>query len=178
MKIFITIFALIFLAQPAYAKRLKHEAVYLKEWCAELGGKVEHLLEDNTRVDCLTDTHAIEFDFGDKWAESIGQALHYSLKTGKAPGIVLILEDGKDVKYLKRVNTVNKNKKLGIKVWNVGVDVEMPCDLKGNINKGKKIYHSPGQQYYDVTRVNVLFGEKWFCTHEEAEKAGWRHSKR
>ncbi len=25
----------------------------------------------NTRCDCLTDTHAIEFDFGDHWSEAV-----------------------------------------------------------------------------------------------------------
>ena len=37
--------------------------------------------------------HAIEFDFAEKWAESIGQALHYSFMTGKRAKVVLILEN-------------------------------------------------------------------------------------
>ena len=44
----------------------------------------------------MTDTHAIEFDFGSGWAESIGQGLHYSSMTKKRAGIVLILENVKD----------------------------------------------------------------------------------
>lgn len=36
---------------------------------------------DRTRTDCISATHAIEVDFSHKWAEGIGQALHYALWT-------------------------------------------------------------------------------------------------
>jgi hypothetical protein len=36
-------------------------------------GQVEVVLPDGTRCDCLTETHAIEFDFGRGWGEAIGQ---------------------------------------------------------------------------------------------------------
>jgi len=32
----------------------------------------EDRLPDKTRIDCLTTTHAVEHDFGSKWAEAIG----------------------------------------------------------------------------------------------------------
>jgi hypothetical protein len=50
------------------------------------------VLPDGTRCDCVTETHAIEFDFGNKWAEAIGQSAYYSLLTDKKAGIVIILE--------------------------------------------------------------------------------------
>lgn len=47
---------------------------------------------------------------------------------------------------------------------------ESACQIKGNINsKGEKIYHSPGQQYYDLTKPEVMF-----CSVKEAEAAGFR----
>lgn len=53
------------------------------------------------------------------------------------------------------------------------------CNIKGNISSsGEKIYHMPGQQYYDVTQINTSVGEKYFCTPEEAEQAGFRASQR
>jgi len=56
---------------------------------------------------------------------------------------------------------------------------DRPCRIKGNINsRGEKIYHLPGQQYYDVTQIDEASGERWFCTEEEAIKAGWRKAKR
>ncbi len=52
------------------------------------------------------------------------------------------------------------------------------CVIKGNINQeGKKIYHMPGQTYYDKTEINTRAGEKWFCEEEEAIQAGWRKAK-
>jgi len=38
-------------------------------------------MPDRTRCDCLAKTHAIEFDFGSKWAESLGQSMYYSIQT-------------------------------------------------------------------------------------------------
>lgn len=81
--------------------------------------KVEVALPDKTRCDCLTDSHAIEFDFGSKWAEAIGQALYYAIQTGKKAGIVLILEDQKDLNYWIRLNTVIDHFSLPIDTWKI-----------------------------------------------------------
>ncbi|MGB8274292.1 MAG: hypothetical protein WCF16_03370 [Alphaproteobacteria bacterium] len=52
------------------------------------------------------------------------------------------------------------------------------CQIKGNINdEGERIYHVPGGQFYDRTRINQSNGERWFCTEAEARAAGWRRSK-
>jgi endonuclease YncB( thermonuclease family) len=49
------------------------------------------------------------------------------------------------------------------------------CLIKGNINsKGEHIYHVPGQRYYDKTQIDESKGEHWFCTEQEAVRAGWR----
>ena len=79
-------FLLLAVVPPAEAKRAHLERDYQAQWCAEKGGQAEVVLPDGTRADCLTATHAIEFDFGSKWAEAIGQALFYGLQTGKRPG--------------------------------------------------------------------------------------------
>lgn len=54
------------------------------------------------------------------------------------------------------------------------------CNIKGNIsyNTGEKIYHLPEDQFYDVTEIDESKGEKWFCSEEEAEEAGFRRSER
>lgn len=53
------------------------------------------------------------------------------------------------------------------------------CLIKGNINReGEHIYHQPGQQHYDDTKINESYGERWFCTPEDAEAAGWRAARR
>lgn len=52
--------------------------------------------------------------------------------------------------------------------------------IKGNIsyNTGEKIYHVPGQEYYNDTIIDLSDGERWFCTEQEAQAAGWRRSRR
>ena len=75
------------------------------------------VLADNTRADCITTTHAIEFDFGKKWAEAIGQSLFYSLQTGKRAGIVLILDNPRDRKYWIRLNSTIQHFGLPIDAW-------------------------------------------------------------
>ena len=56
---------------------------------------------------------------------------------------------------------------------------EGDCKIKGNISStGEKIYHLPGQYYYDRTVIDESRGEKWFCSEDEAITAGWRKSKK
>ncbi len=104
-------------ASLAGAKTLHTEKYYQERWCSEQKGQVEVVLPDKTRCDCLTATNAVEFDFGKKWAEAIGQALYYSIQTGKKAGIVLILEGQEDYKYWIRLNTVIKQHNLNIDTW-------------------------------------------------------------
>ncbi len=85
------------------------EAYYVEQWCTPSFGKKEFRLWDMTRVDCLTKDYAIEFDFAKKWAESIGQSLYYSEMTHKKPAVVLILTNWTDMRYVKRVERVNKD---------------------------------------------------------------------
>ncbi|MFI0395394.1 thermonuclease family protein [Paracoccus jiaweipingae] len=48
------------------------------------------------------------------------------------------------------------------------------CRIKGNISANGHIYHLPGDRHYDRTRINTRKGERWFCSEEEARRAGWR----
>ncbi len=54
------------------------------------------------------------------------------------------------------------------------------CTIKGNIsgNTGERIYHVRGGDYYGPTKINIVKGERWFCTEAEAQAAGWRRSRR
>ena len=115
----IAILSLFCFLSPAWAKHIHHEKYYQEKWCADKSGRVEVVLPDRTRCDCLTRTHAIEFDFGNNWAEAIGQSLYYSIQTGKKAGIVLILEKPSDYKYWVRLNTVIGENNLKIDTWQV-----------------------------------------------------------
>ncbi|KKM65111.1 hypothetical protein LCGC14_1494640, partial [marine sediment metagenome] len=103
--------------ETGQAAQKKHpERWYQDKWCAEKQGVVEYVLPDRTRVDCLTDGYAIEFDFARKFYEGISQALYYGMMTGKKPGLVLIVGP-RGQKYLDRLNAVIDYYKLPIRVW-------------------------------------------------------------
>lgn len=90
-------------------KAKQSEAFYVEQWCTPSFGWKEFRLWDMTRVDCLTKDYAIEFDFAKKWAEGVGQALYYAEMTHKKPAVVLILTNWTDMRYVKRVERVNKD---------------------------------------------------------------------
>jgi micrococcal nuclease len=52
--------------------------------------------------------------------------------------------------------------------------------IKGNISFGtvEKIYHVPGGEFYDDTKIATQDGERWFCAEADAVAAGWRRSMR
>jgi hypothetical protein len=101
----------------AQAKRQHPESWYQSQVCNDFGGTVEVVQADSARVDCLTATHAIEFDFGSKWAEGIGQALLYAAQTGKRAGVVLVLENAAEQRYLDRLTRAINYHRLPIDVW-------------------------------------------------------------
>lgn len=92
-----------------------NEESYQQAWCKAHNGIMEYENKDKTRVDCLTETHAVEFDFANKWHESIGQALHYGVMTGKKPMVVLILDEPEtQMVYYKRVKRIGKKYKFDV----------------------------------------------------------------
>lgn len=46
------------------------------------------------------------------------------------------------------------------------------CVIKGNVGRNGKIYHMPGQKYYNKTNPEAIF-----CSEAEAQNAGFRRSK-
>ena len=54
------------------------------------------------------------------------------------------------------------------------------CDIKGNVSydSGKHIYHMPGQEDYEDTKISTDRGERWFCSEAEARAAGWQKAGR
>lgn len=92
----------------------KNERYYQKLFCDKIGGKIEYRLSDGTRIDCLTDTHAIEVDFARKYAESVGQSLHYSIMTNRKAGVYLIIKKRSEIKYLKRLKRIAKKHRIDV----------------------------------------------------------------
>jgi len=93
------------------------ERDYQRWWCDRNRGEMEYRLPDGARVDCLTAAYAVEVEYAPKWAEAIGQALYYASKTGRKPGVVVIVSHQKDERFLKRLRTVAREQ--NIRVWTV-----------------------------------------------------------
>ena len=57
-------------------------------------------------------------------------------------------------------------------------DLLSECTIKGNISSsGERIYHTSTSPWYNRTQIDKGKGERWFCSEEEAQNAGWRSIK-
>lgn len=70
-----------------------NELTQARRLAAKYSAQVEVRLLDDSRVDLLSGTHAIEVDWAPKWAEAVGQAIHYSLLADRKPAVILLLRD-------------------------------------------------------------------------------------
>ena len=118
MKLSLFLLSSIFLISSFNAYAIENEAYYSQQFCDELSGQTEYLLQDLSRVDCLTDSHAFEVDWADgsKVYEAIGQSLYYSSETGKLPGILLLIRKENSEKYIRKVKRVVDYFELPIKL--------------------------------------------------------------
>jgi micrococcal nuclease len=111
-------------------------------------------------------------------------------------GFASVITYPPDVKYIEKfLNAVKIARAENRGLWGAGCERESSwvytpttpiqnsggeggsCIIKGNINADKvKIYHVPSCEYYDKTIVSESYGERWFCTEEEALGAGWRRA--
>lgn len=52
------------------------------------------------------------------------------------------------------------------------------CNIKGNLDKfDKRWYHLPNFRHYNQAVVNLENGDQWFCSEEEAIKAGFEKAR-
>lgn len=92
-----------------------------------------------------------------------------------------------DVKYAEQFRLAEQEARENNRgLWNgcinptneIGQNPTGSCAIKGNISStGEKIYHLPGCGSYNKTVIDESMGEKWFCTEEDAQNAGWRKAK-
>jgi len=106
------------LVSAAAAGERKHSKRWYQErWCAKYLAPSEGQISDI--YDCISEHYVIEFDYADLWYESIGESLHYAIQTGKRAGIVLIMENERDLKYWIKLNDTIDHYHLPIKAWRV-----------------------------------------------------------
>lgn len=100
------------------------ELAYQEKLC--FGMPQNRYLPSGTEVDCISDTHAIEVDFSAKWAEAIGQALHYAAELRKRPGIILICkartQETTCLKHRYLIEGTMAYWRIGMTMWLCGAD--------------------------------------------------------
>jgi hypothetical protein len=95
----------------------RNEAYYAGRWCAEAGGVSEVVAPSGARVDCLLDGYAVEADWTYKWAESIGQALHYGAQFHRQPAILMLVPEDYQQSHIDRLQSTIDDNGLGIELF-------------------------------------------------------------
>jgi len=55
---------------------------------------------------------------------------------------------------------------------------ESGCVIKGNLDRNDvRYYHLPEFRHYDQVEMNFEHGDRWFCSEEEAIKAGFTRAR-
>ena len=87
-----------------------------------MNGVEEVRTKRNTRVDCLLNDFAVEVDFDTKWAEGLGQALHYGVEFNRPAAVLLIIQNhnGSDRSaYVERLQTTIDGAGLDVTVFTI-----------------------------------------------------------
>ena len=130
MKRLLFLIVFLFIGITVFSQARERESYYQKEFAEVIGGEREVVLEDRTRVDIVTDTYAIEVDFAEKWAESIGQSLHYEEMLGKKAGVLLVMDREREERFLNRLMPIAAKHGITVWVWDWTDDTWSKVDFK------------------------------------------------
>jgi hypothetical protein len=130
MKKIIICILLSLISLSCIAQLTKQRESYYRDLFADsIGAETEYVLPDLSRVDIINDTFAIEVEFADKWAESIGQSLYYATILDKKPGVLLIVESTKDVKEIRRLMTIAALNNIKVWIWDYTTNICKKVDV-------------------------------------------------
>lgn len=108
-----------FVGSTAVGHAAELESAYQKR--LYIGMLINRHLPNGTEVDCISDTHAIEVDFTNKWAEAIGQSLQYASALRRLPGIILICRSESDpslcLKHRYLIEQTMSYWRVGMTLW-------------------------------------------------------------
>jgi len=125
---------MLLIAASLFSQTRQRESYYQDSFAVIVKGETEVVLSDRTRVDIVTNTHAIEVDFAEKWAESIGQTLHYQgMMDNKKAGVLLIIEGKEEERFIDRLVGVAAKHEIDVWVWDWTSDTWSKVDYKYEI---------------------------------------------
>jgi len=157
------LYLFLILAQTGLSQSERHFAKLIQ---ARLGGELEKVTDDKSRVDLLTSTHAYEIEYARKWKDAIGQSIWYALQTNSRAGIVLIMECKKDFMYVQKLITAlehsNLSSSIDVKVYPIDFPEQkskilsnsLSHDIKSNhwLSLNSKIRHNSNCNWYEKSR--------------------------
>jgi len=117
MKKILLLISLLLFSVAMFSQTKQRESYYQDKFAKIVGGETEVVLSDGTRADIVTKNYAIEVDFADKWAESIGQALNYGRLLNKEAGILLVVKGREEDRHIEKLVNNIAYYRLPIKVW-------------------------------------------------------------
>jgi len=80
-----------------------------------------------------------------------------------------------DLKGCSACTLRHQNMSRRVKELRAAKEARGDCQIKGDITSGgERFYHRPGERYYEWVWISEDKGERWFCSIDEAEAAGWR----
>lgn len=134
MKKFLLILSMLLIATGLFSQERQRESYYQTKFAEVVNGETEVVLSDRTRVDIVTDTHVIEVDFAEKWAESIGQSLHYEgMLNNKKAGVLLVIEGKEEERFIDRLVGVAAKHNIDVWVWDWTTDIWNKVEYKFEI---------------------------------------------
>lgn len=134
MKKFAVIITMLLMAATLFSQERQRESYYQERFAEAIKGEQEVVLSDRTRVDIVTNTHVIEVDFAEKWAEAIGQSLHYEgMLANKKAGVLLVMKGKEEERFLDRLVGVAAKCNIDVWVWDWTTDTWSIVDYKYEI---------------------------------------------
>jgi hypothetical protein len=159
-----------------YEKCQKNESLTLYDYCKEDGTVGDRYEEEQTRLQAECATKGAQWE----WIVGRCERIAYNTKQECIDGGLqkLTKDDFGEIVGQDMCQEDGTTKYVSIDIYEDMM--QEVCNIKGNIsyNTGERIYHIPGDPYYDATVIDENYGEKWFCSEKSAQEAGWRRASR
>lgn len=117
---------------------------------------------------------SITDDYGRQLANVYVGSLLVNEQVAKAGLAKFVYTKSTEYERVKGAALVAREQQLGIySPLCRAKDPTTDCLIKGNLRHGTKLYQVPGCKQYDQIIIDQSFGDRWFCSEEEAVAAGF-----
>ena len=89
-----------------------------------LSAEPEQTISDPPRYELVSETHAIEIDWDNKWEKLLGLSLDYAFENGKRAGMILITDGVDDTTQLLQLKALIRHYDLPVTLWAIDKETE------------------------------------------------------